>query len=89
MRWITAWENEIALKLFNTDERVTYFAEFLTDNFVRADLVKRTEAYTKAVGGPWLLANEARAAENRAPVAGGDKLLPPPNATGVTGVSAA
>lgn len=84
MRWITAWENEIALKLFNTEERVTYFAEFLTDNFVRADLVKRTEAYTKAVGGPWLLANEARAAENRAPVDGGDKLLPPPNATGVS-----
>lgn len=84
MRWITAWENEIALKLFNADERATYFAEFLTDNFVRADLVKRTEAYTKAVGGPWLLANEARAAENRSPVAGGDKLLPPPNASGVS-----
>jgi len=84
MRWITAWENEIALKLFNTDERATYFAEFLTDNFVRADLVKRTEAYTKAVGGPWLLANEARAAENRPVVAGGEKLLPPPNATGVS-----
>jgi HK97 family phage portal protein len=84
MRWINAWENEIALKLFNEDERQTYIAEFLTDNFVRADLVKRTQAFTAAVGGPWLLANEARAAENRPAVEGGDKLLPPPNATGVS-----
>lgn len=84
MRWIAAWESEVTLKLFNEDERATYFAEFLTDNFVRADLVKRTEAYTKAVGGPWLLANEARAAENRPAVVGGDKLLPPPNASGVS-----
>ncbi|WP_334437232.1 phage portal protein [Bradyrhizobium sp. AZCC 1610] len=84
MRWITAWENEVALKLLTADERKTYFAEFLVDGFVRSDLVKRTQAFTAAVGGPWLLANEARAAENRAPVAGGDKLLPPPNATGVS-----
>ena len=84
MRWITAWENEVALKLLTPDERDTHFAEFLVDGFVRSDLVKRTQAFTAAVGGPWLLANEARAAENRAPVDGGDKLLPPPNASGVS-----
>lgn len=84
MRWIAAWENEAALKLLTPDERKTYFTEFLVDGFVRSDLVKRTQAFTAAVGGPWMLANEARAAENRAPVAGGDKLLPPPNATGVS-----
>jgi HK97 family phage portal protein len=83
MRWINAWENEIALKLLTPDERAAYVVEFLTDNFARADLVKRTEAYTKAVGGPWMLANEARAAENRPAIDGGDKLLPPPNASGV------
>jgi HK97 family phage portal protein len=84
MRWITAWENEVALKLLTADERSSYFADFLVDGIVRSDLVKRTQAFTAAVGGPWLLANEARAAENRAPVDGGDKLLPPPNASGVS-----
>lgn len=84
MRWIAAWESEVMLKLFAADERKTYFAEFLVDGFVRSDLVKRTQAFTAAVGGPWLLANEARAAENRAPIGGGNKLLPPPNATGVS-----
>jgi HK97 family phage portal protein len=88
MRWINAWENEIALKLLTPDERAAYVVEFLTDNFARADLVKRTEAYTKAVGGPWMLANEARAAENRPAIPNGDKLLPPANASGVN-VSAA
>ncbi len=87
MRWISAWENEVALKLLTEDERKTYFAEFLVDGFVRSDLVKRTQAFTAAVGGPWLLANEARAAENRAAVPGGEKLLPPPNATGVVSAS--
>lgn len=88
MRWISAWENEVALKLLSVDERKTHFAEFLVDGFVRSDLAKRTAAFTAAVGGPWLLANEARAAENRAPVTGGDKLLPPPNATGVSATDA-
>lgn len=83
MRWITAWEGEIRLKLFKEDERATYHAEFLTDSFVRADIVKRTEAYTKAVGGPWLTPNEVRAAENRGPVKDGDTLRPPANAIGV------
>ncbi|MBN9011601.1 MAG: phage portal protein [Rhizobiales bacterium] len=83
MRWITAWEGEIRLKLFKEDERATYHAEFLTDAFVRADIVKRTEAYTKATGGPWLTPNEVRAAENRSPIDGGDTLRPPANAIGV------
>lgn len=83
MRWITAWEGEIRLKLFSEDERDTYHAEFLTDAFVRADIVKRTEAYTKACGGPWLLVNEVRSAENRSPIPDGNKLLPPANASGV------
>ncbi|MGN6311738.1 MAG: phage portal protein [Xanthobacteraceae bacterium] len=87
MRWITAWEGEIRLKLFAENERDTYHAEFLTDAFVRADIVKRTEAYTKAVGGPWLTANEVRSIENRPAIVGGEKLLPPANAN-ATGVVA-
>ncbi|MBN8977870.1 MAG: phage portal protein [Rhizobiales bacterium] len=83
MRWITAWEGELRLKLFKEDERATYHAEFLTDAFVRADIVKRTEAYTKATGGPWLTPNEVRSAESRGPIAGGETLRPPANAVGV------
>lgn len=35
MRWITAWEGELRLKLFPNDP--SHFAEFQTDNFVRAN----------------------------------------------------
>lgn len=82
-RWIRAWQTECWLKLFTDDERQNYFIEFLVDAFTRGDLSKRVDSYTKAVGGPWLTANEVRSAENRSPIEGGDKLLPPPNAKGV------
>ncbi|MFP3708172.1 phage portal protein [Paraburkholderia sp. SIMBA_009] len=39
---------------------------------LRMDPGARYDAYAKAVGGGWMAPNEARAAENMAPVAGGD-----------------
>ncbi|SAK50687.1 phage-like protein [Caballeronia pedi] len=39
---------------------------------LRMDPVARYDAHSKAVGGGWMAPNEARAAENMPPVAGGD-----------------
>lgn len=83
MAWVSRWEGECRLKLFTPDERKTYFAEFLTDGFARADLAARMEAYSKAIAARILNPNEVRALENRAPYEGGDKFENPNTATGV------
>ncbi len=82
MAWIKRWEGEVRLKLFTPDERGTYFAEFLTDDLARADLAVRMEAYAKAIAARILNPNEARAMENRAPYAGGDKFENPNTSQG-------
>jgi phage portal protein BeeE len=76
-RWISAWEGEIRLKLFNRDERAQFFGEFDIDGFARSDLAAREDAYSKAIASRILNPNEARAAENRAPYAGGEKFENP------------
>jgi HK97 family phage portal protein len=82
MPWITAWEAEVRLKLFTPDERGTYFAEFLVDDLVRADLAARMEAYGKAITNRIFNPNEVRAMENRAPYAGGDTFENPNTSRG-------
>jgi HK97 family phage portal protein len=82
MAWVSRWEGEIRLKLFTPEERATYFAEFLTDGFARADLAARMEAYSKAIAARILNPNEVRAMENRAPYAGGDKFENPNTSQG-------
>ncbi|MEH2469741.1 HK97 family phage portal protein [Nitrobacteraceae bacterium AZCC 2161] len=77
MSWIKRWEGEIRLKLFSPDERKTHFAEFLTDDFARGDLATRMEAFSKAIAARIMNPNEARAADNRAPYAGGDEFINP------------
>lgn len=81
MSWIKRWEGEIRLKLFSPDDRKTYVAEFLTDDFARADLASRMESYGKAIAARILNPNEARAAENRPPYAGGEKFENPNTTT--------
>jgi hypothetical protein len=41
MIWVKRWESEIRLKLFSPEERAIYIAEFLTDDFARADQAAR------------------------------------------------
>ena len=73
---------QIFLKLFTAEERKSYFAEFLLDDFVKGDLSTRMEAYSKAIAARILSPNEARAAENRAPYPEGDKFENPNTTTG-------
>jgi HK97 family phage portal protein len=60
------------------DER-DYYYEFDLNAKLRGDPVKRYQALTAAVGGPWMLREEARAKENLPPVEGGDQLITPLN----------
>jgi HK97 family phage portal protein len=80
--WLKRWEGEIALKLFSEGERETYFAEFLTDDLLRADFDTRMDGYAKAISARILNPNEARSAENRPPYEGGDKFENPNTSAG-------
>jgi HK97 family phage portal protein len=76
--WLVRWEDEYNAKLFTEDEQDSgvLSAEFERKALVRADLVTRGNFYRLAVGGPFITPNEARKAENMAPIDGGDDLLP-------------
>jgi HK97 family phage portal protein len=82
MSWIKRWEGEVRLKLFTPDERKSWFAEFLIDDLLRADFATRMEGYSKAIAARILHPNEARAAENRSPYAGGERFENPNTSTG-------
>jgi HK97 family phage portal protein len=77
MPWLIQWQGALARALLSDDDRTKTTIEFDTSAITRANLQVRTESYSTAVGGPWLLPNEARALENRAPIASGDVLYPP------------
>ncbi|WP_365937525.1 phage portal protein, partial [Mesorhizobium sp.] len=70
----------ISRSMLTEQERRDHYVEFETKALVKADLKARFEAYARAVGGPFLLPNEARAAENLAATDGGDKLNLPQGA---------
>lgn len=75
--WLKRWEGEIALKLFTATEREQRYAEFMTDGLLRADFAARMTGYSQAISARFLSPNEARAAENRPPYAGGEKFENP------------
>lgn len=64
------------------------FLEFQIEGLLRGDTATRYEAYSKAVGGPWMTGDEARRLENRAPM-GLDKVLAPLNMKAVGAEEAA
>jgi phage portal protein BeeE len=76
--WLLQWQGALTRALLTPEQQKTSFVEFDTNALTRANLAVRTESYAKAVGGPWMLANEARALENRPPIDGGDVLNEPP-----------
>lgn len=76
-RWIKVWQGEIRLKLIAPEDRRTFYAEFLLDDLLRADLAARAEAYSKLIAARVLNPNEARARENLPPYDGGNAFLNP------------
>jgi HK97 family phage portal protein len=65
--WLVRWEKQILLKLQTEPERKKYFAEFLVDGFLRADIEKRYKAYDIAWRNSWINADEIREKENMNP----------------------
>jgi HK97 family phage portal protein len=65
-------EAELNQKLFGA-RNTANFAEFDMGGLLRGDITTRYEAYDKAIKSGFLTPNEARAHENRAPIAGGDE----------------
>ncbi|HDZ74090.1 MAG TPA: phage portal protein [Aurantimonas coralicida] len=76
-RWLRAWQGEVRLKLFAEDERDTFFAEFLVDDLLRADISARAVAYSSLISSRVLNPNEVRAMENRPPYEGGEAFANP------------
>lgn len=58
-----------------------FYLESDLDAKLQGDFATEAEATSRAVGGPWLLRNEARARRNLPPVDGGDELIVPLNVT--------
>ncbi len=77
MRWIKAWQGEIRLKLFTSEERDEFYAEFLVDDLLKADIAARATAYSTLIAARVLNPNECRARENLAPYDGGDEFANP------------
>lgn len=77
------WQGAVA-RLLSADEQAKYYAEFMVDELVKADIAARFAAYAQAIQSRILNPNEARAKENMAPYQGGDEFANPnisPNAT--------
>ena len=68
-----------SITLMTPEQRKEYYLEFLVDDLARAEILKRFEAYSKAINSGVLNPNEARAMENRAPYAGGETFMRPVN----------
>ncbi|WP_109118639.1 phage portal protein [Azospirillum sp. TSO22-1] len=66
------WCDALAISLLTEDERETHYFEFLVDDLARAEILKRFEAYGKAIDSGVLNPNEARAMENRPGYEGGE-----------------
>lgn len=67
------WEGVIRRSLLTPEERAAgYFAEFLVDDLIRADIEKRFAAYAVAIMNGVLNPNECREMENRPAYVGGE-----------------
>lgn len=73
-RWAVALEQELNLKLFGRKNNGRQ-AEHNLDGLMRGDLVARMTALSQAVNAALITPDEARALDNRPPMAGGDQLF--------------
>lgn len=82
--WTDMIQEVFAIQLV-ADERLMegQYVEFDFNAVLSGDPVKRIEVLTKAIGGPFMTANEGRATQNLPPIddEAADRLAPPPNAS--------
>lgn len=81
--WLTMISEEIELQLIPDFEPVPerFYVEFNLREKLTGSFEERADAIQKAVGGPTMTINEARALDNRPPIDGGDTLIMPLNVT--------
>jgi len=81
--WLTMISEEIELQLLIDFEPQpeNYYIEFNLREKLSGSFEERADAIQKAVGGPTMTINEARALDNRPPIEGGDAIIRPLNVT--------
>lgn len=77
--WLRRWEEAISRNLFFEPEK--YFAEFLVEGLLRADVETRGTYFATAITNGWMTRNEVRRLENWNPLPGLDEPLVPMNMT--------
>lgn len=94
--WTTLIEETLAVELIGRRGAPVYeplmagqYVEFNYKAVMAGDPVRQQEVITKAVGGPWMTPNEARATQNLPPLEGGDELNPSPTTAGAPASTAA
>ena len=80
---LTMIEEELELQLVGDfePEPDRFYVEFNLREKLTGSFEERADAIQKAVGGPTMTVNEARALDNRPPIDGGDALIRPLNVT--------
>lgn len=82
LHWGRQFEGQIAQgTLTDAERRAGFYWRHDFDTLLRPTTKERYEALSKAVGGPFISANEARLKEGYDPVEGGSVIYPPPNMT--------
>jgi len=81
--WLTMITEDIELQLLGDFEvsPERFYVEFNLREKLTGSFEERADAIQKAVGGPTMTVNEARALDNRPPIDGGDALIVPLNVT--------
>jgi HK97 family phage portal protein len=81
--WLAMVEEEVNLDIIpdiaglEQTRHQRQFAEFQLAELLRGSFREESEVFERAVGGPWMTANEARAAKNLEPLDGGNSLIQP------------
>lgn len=73
--YLTRIEQSITVNLMTPDQRAKYEVEFDFDALLRADPAARFTGYQSAINAGVITPNEAREAEGRPPLDGGDQLM--------------
>lgn len=68
--WYENWEQEIFVKLLLPKDQKKYYAEFVTEYYLRGDLKDRAEYQTKTFGIGKYSINEVREKDNQNPIDG-------------------
>ncbi len=75
--WISRWQAAYARVLLTPEERARFYIEATPDDMLSVEFAARATAFSQYVAMRALTPNEVRAALNRPPLPGGDKLQNP------------